>query len=203
MVQSFFANSQGISSFIVDAEIVAIDASNDSLKSFQELSNRARKDVKLHEIKVDVCIYAFDLMYLNGQVSALMSIQLIFTSNTNLVIIGKSLLQESFRSRRKLLRTHFPAVQADRVGSAKFDHVESCESEEGRKAIEQFWQRAVDSRCEGLMIKVSGRVSGPIPPLFSPDSLEHLSIASRPRRSSGSHGAEEGHLPETAIARNI
>jgi DNA ligase 1 len=83
MVQSFFANSQDISSFIVDAEIVAIDASNDSLKSFQELSNRARKDVKLHEIKVDVCIYAFDLMYLNGQVSALVSIHSIFTSNTN------------------------------------------------------------------------------------------------------------------------
>jgi DNA ligase 1 len=201
MVQSF-ANSQDISSFIVDAEIVAIDASNDSLKSFQELSNRARKDVKLHEIKVDVCIYAFDLMYLNGQVSALMSIHSIFTSNTNLVIIGKSLLQESFRSRRKLLRTHFPAAQTDRLGSAKFDHVESCESEEGRKVIEEFWHRAVDSRCEGLMIKVSGRVSGPIP-LFSSDSLEHLSIASRPRRSSGSHGAEEGHLPETAIARNI
>ncbi|KAH9978563.1 ATP-dependent DNA ligase [Lactifluus volemus] len=132
MVQSFFANSQDISSFIVDAEIVAIDASNDSLKSFQELSNRARKDVKLHEIKVDVCIYAFDLMYLNGQ----------------------SLLQESFRSRRKLLRAHFPAAQTDKLGSAKFDHVESCESEEGRKAIEEFWHRAVDSRCEGLMIKL-------------------------------------------------
>ncbi|KAI0254003.1 ATP-dependent DNA ligase [Lactifluus subvellereus] len=132
LVQSFFAISQDISSFIVDAEIVAIDTSGDSLKSFQELSNRARKDVKFHEIKVSVCVYAFDLMYLNGQ----------------------SLLQESFRRRRNLLRTHFPAVQADQPGAAKFDHVESCESEEGRKAIEGFWLRAVDSRCEGLMIKL-------------------------------------------------
>ncbi|KAF8502296.1 DNA ligase [Russula emetica] len=132
LVQQFFAISQSVSSFIIDAEIVAINASGDTLKSFQELSNRARKDVKIHEIKVPVCVYAFDLMYLNGQ----------------------SLLQEPFRSRRKLLRTHFPAVQADQPGTAKFEHVESCESEEGRDAIEGFWLQAIDSRCEGLMIKL-------------------------------------------------
>jgi hypothetical protein len=73
LVQHFFAASPDISSFILDAEIVAINAEGGSLKSFQELSNRARKDVKLHEIKVSVCVYAFDLMYLNGQVSALQS----------------------------------------------------------------------------------------------------------------------------------
>ncbi|KAH9986545.1 ATP-dependent DNA ligase [Russula compacta] len=132
LVQQFFAISQVISSFIVDAEIVAIDASGGSLKSFQQLSNRARKDVKLHEIKVSVCVYAFDLMYLNGQ----------------------SLLQEPFRSRRRLLRTHFPAAHTGQPGAARFDHVESCESEDGREAIEEFWLRAVDSRCEGLMIKL-------------------------------------------------
>ena len=81
LVQQFFAISQVISSFIVDAEIVAIDASGGSLKSFQQLSNRARKDVKLHEIKVSVSVYAFDLMYLNGQVSALQSNNPILTSN--------------------------------------------------------------------------------------------------------------------------
>jgi DNA ligase-1 len=82
LVQQFFAISKDISSFIVDAEIVAINVSGGSLKSFQELSNRARKDVKLHEIKVPVCVYAFDLMYLNGQVSALHPNYRIFTSNT-------------------------------------------------------------------------------------------------------------------------
>jgi DNA ligase-1 len=82
LVQQFFATSQSISSFILDAEIVAINASGDALRSFQELSNRARKDVKLHEIKVPVCVYAFDLMYLNGQVSAFQPNIRIFTSNT-------------------------------------------------------------------------------------------------------------------------
>jgi hypothetical protein len=37
---------------------------------------------------------------------------------------------------------------------ARFAHVESCESEAGREAIEIFWEKAVESRAEGLMIKV-------------------------------------------------
>ena len=52
----------------MDAEVVAIDPSTGALKTFQELSNRARKDVKLEEVKVSVCVYAFDIMFLDGQV---------------------------------------------------------------------------------------------------------------------------------------
>lgn len=32
----------------------------------QVLSTRARKDVKVDDIKVQVCLYAFDCLYLNG-----------------------------------------------------------------------------------------------------------------------------------------
>lgn len=32
------------------------------------LSTRARKNVAVSDIKVDVCIFAFDLLYLNGQI---------------------------------------------------------------------------------------------------------------------------------------
>ncbi len=53
----------------MDAEIVAIDALDGSIKSFQELSNRARRDVKLDDVKVSVCVFVFDLMYLNNEVS--------------------------------------------------------------------------------------------------------------------------------------
>ena len=53
-------------SFIMDAEIVAVDADG-NLKSFQELSNRARKDVSIDQVKVTVCVFAFDLMYLDKQ----------------------------------------------------------------------------------------------------------------------------------------
>lgn len=57
-------------SFILDGEIVAVDAKDGSLKSFQELSNRARKSVQIHEVTIAVCLYAFDLMYLDGEVRA-------------------------------------------------------------------------------------------------------------------------------------
>lgn len=53
----------------MDAEVVAVDPTTGDVKSFQELSNRPKKDVNLREVKVVVCVYAFDLMYLNGQVS--------------------------------------------------------------------------------------------------------------------------------------
>lgn len=58
-----------MSSFIIDAEIVAVDRETGALKSFQELSRRARKDVRLSEIKVAVSLFVFDLMYLNGEVT--------------------------------------------------------------------------------------------------------------------------------------
>lgn len=34
---------------------------------WQVLSTRARKNVVMSEIKVDVCIFAFDILYRNGQ----------------------------------------------------------------------------------------------------------------------------------------
>lgn len=68
LVEGMFSNSPETDSFILDAEIVAIDPVDGSLKSFQELSNRARRDVKLDDVKVSVCVFAFDLMYLHGEV---------------------------------------------------------------------------------------------------------------------------------------
>ena len=38
------------------------------LQPFQELSRRKRKDVKVEDITVQVCLFAFDLLYLNGEV---------------------------------------------------------------------------------------------------------------------------------------
>lgn len=37
---------------------------------------------------------------------------------------------------------------------ARMDHVESVENSAGREAVEDFWEKAVESKCEGLMIKV-------------------------------------------------
>jgi DNA ligase 1 len=68
LVTAMFASSTFLRSFIMDAEIVAIDPTSGALKSFQELSGRARKDVDVKDIRISVCVYAFDLMYLNGEV---------------------------------------------------------------------------------------------------------------------------------------
>ena len=65
-----FSNYAQVDSFILDAEIVAIDPADGGLRSFQELSNRARRDVKLDDVKVSVSVFAFDLMNLNSDVSS-------------------------------------------------------------------------------------------------------------------------------------
>lgn len=54
----------------MDTEIVALDKDTGNFRTFQELSNRAKKDVKMEEIKVIVGVFAFDLMVLNDVVSS-------------------------------------------------------------------------------------------------------------------------------------
>jgi DNA ligase-1 len=60
----------GTQSFIMEGEVVAVDESG-SVKTFQTLSGRGKKNVDLRQVKVKVCLYAFDLMYLNGEVISL------------------------------------------------------------------------------------------------------------------------------------
>ncbi|KAI0706815.1 hypothetical protein C8T65DRAFT_651542 [Cerioporus squamosus] len=161
LVQEIFKSSPQTESFIIDAEVVAVDPATGTLKTFQELSNRARKDVKLDEVKVTVCVFAFDIMFLDGQI----------------------LLERPFRERRNLLRTRFPPYTPPQQGAARFDHVKSVESEEGREAVEEFWQTAVNSSSEGLMVKLldSGEIleepnqkkdkprRKPLPATYEPD----------------------------------
>jgi len=79
---------EGVSSFIMEGEVVAVDRESGELKPFQILANRARKDVVIQSVKIDVCLYSFDLMYLNGE----------------------ELLDRPFRERRSLLRSLFVEI---------------------------------------------------------------------------------------------
>ena len=63
-------HAESITSFTMDAEIVAVDKVTGAYRTFQDLSNRAKKDVRVEDIKVVVGVYAFDLMLINDQVSA-------------------------------------------------------------------------------------------------------------------------------------
>ena len=59
---------KGTKSFVLDCETVAWDVVNRKVLPFQQLMTRKRKDVKAEDIKVKVCVFAFDLLFLNGEV---------------------------------------------------------------------------------------------------------------------------------------
>lgn len=112
-------------SFVLDAEAVAVDRKTGQLKPFQELSKRKRKDVKVEDIEVWVCLFGFDLLYLNGE----------------------SLLHRPFAERRALLREHFQEVP----GEFAFAKSNDCETTE---EIQTFLEESVKDGCEGLMVKM-------------------------------------------------
>ena len=90
LVTAMFTSSSSLRSFIMDAEIVAIDPASGALKSFQELSGRARKDVDVKDIRISVCVYAFDLMYLNGEVRmSFIVLPSILTSTLTLLVSSR------------------------------------------------------------------------------------------------------------------
>ncbi|KAJ2793673.1 ATP-dependent DNA ligase Cdc17, partial [Coemansia helicoidea] len=64
---SQFANAS-VTSFILDCEAVAWDRDTGKIRSFQTLSSRRRKVDDKSEITVGVCCFAFDLLFLNGEV---------------------------------------------------------------------------------------------------------------------------------------
>ncbi|KAG6022159.1 hypothetical protein E4U19_005212 [Claviceps sp. Clav32 group G5] len=119
--------SEGVRSFIMEGEVVAIDHCSGELKSFQTLTNRARKDVDIGTITVGVCFFAFDLMYLNEQ----------------------PLLDSSFRERRELLRSLFTEVPHRFTWVTSLDAT-SSDSE----TVLEFFKSATENKCEGIMVKI-------------------------------------------------
>ncbi|XP_030507869.2 DNA ligase 6 isoform X1 [Cannabis sativa] len=126
--------------FILDAEIVAIDRKNGcKLLSFQELSSRGRgsKDISitLDSIKVDICVFVFDVMFSNGQ----------------------PLLTIPLRQRRKYLKDLFLGEKLGYLQYANEMTVEqddtSLRSESTLTKINSFLESAFISSCEGIMVK--------------------------------------------------
>eukprot|EP01018_Ginkgo_biloba_P020633 Gb_15949 [translate_table: standard] len=113
-----------VTSFVLDCEIVAYDREKKKILPFQVLSTRARKGVIVSDIKVQVCVFAFDLLYLNGQ----------------------ELLQQQLKARRELLYDSFQEV------AGEFQLATATESND-LEEIQKFLQEAVNNSCEGLIIK--------------------------------------------------
>jgi len=128
----------GVSSFIMEGEVVAVDQESGELKTFQTLANRARKDVAIGSVKVSVCLFAFDLMYLNGE----------------------PLLERPFRERRELLRSLFMEVPN------QFTWVKSIDAtSQNSEIVLEFFKSATDIKCEGIMVKILDNLPNPALPL--------------------------------------
>lgn len=116
-----------VTSFIMEGEVVAVDQQTGELKTFQTLANRARKDVAIGSVTIDVCLFSFDLMYLNGQ----------------------PLLDRPFRERRDMLRSLFLPVPN------RFTFVQSMDAtSQDSDTVLSFFQSAVAAKCEGIMVKI-------------------------------------------------
>ncbi|NWJ09813.1 DNLI1 ligase, partial [Crypturellus undulatus] len=113
-----------VRSCILDAEAVAWDPDKKQIQPFQVLMTRKRKDVEAAEIKVQVCLYAFDMLYLNGE----------------------SLVKEPFSTRRRLLRESFVEAEGEFLFATSVD---AGSTEE----ISEFLEQSIKDSCEGLMVK--------------------------------------------------
>ncbi|KAF7396537.1 hypothetical protein HZH66_007399 [Vespula vulgaris] len=113
-----------VTNCILDCESVAWDKENKQILPFQVLSTRKRKDANEADIKVQVCVFMFDLLYLNNE----------------------SLVQKPFLERRQLLKEYFMEVE----GEWKFaTNLDTSKIEE----VQDFLEESVKGNCEGLMVK--------------------------------------------------
>ncbi|TGZ85324.1 ATP-dependent DNA ligase [Ascodesmis nigricans] len=114
----------GTESFVLDAEAVAWDREQERVLPFQMLMTRKRKDVKEEDVKVRVCVFAFDLLFLNGE----------------------SLVQKPLVERRELLRKSFTPTPHS------FSFATSTDTT-SLTTLTTFLDASLSASCEGLMVK--------------------------------------------------
>ena len=101
---------------------------------------RRSKDVTAEGVSVLICVFAFDLLFLNGQ----------------------SHLKEPLESRRALLYSLFtPVVEGGKEGGfeGRFDFAVHAETTDPSK-VEEFFAEALEAGCEGIMVREGGREGG-------------------------------------------
>ena len=117
-------NFEIINDCIFDSEVVAFDAATNRIKPFQDIQHRSRVNVELESIEVKVCIFPFDIMYLNGE----------------------SLVDKSLHERRLVL---FRVIKEE-PGKLQFVEYRNVSLFED---IESLLMDSVKIGCEGLMVK--------------------------------------------------
>tara|TARA_Y100000310_G_scaffold328062_1_gene395481 strand:- start:24353 stop:26059 length:1707 start_codon:yes stop_codon:yes gene_type:complete len=113
-------------SFIIDSEAVGFDSKTKEYQPFQNISQRIRRKYNIEEIqkKLPVEVNAFDILYYNG----------------------KSLLNNSFEKRTKLLREIITKKQYKVIPSKLL-------ITDNAKKAEEFYKKALKDNQEGVMMK--------------------------------------------------
>lgn len=124
VVTALKESNPSINTLILDCECVAWDKENQKILPFQVLSTRKRKDVQEKDIQVQVCLFAFDILYYNGQ----------------------SLIQKPLAERRTFLYDNLKVIPG------KFTYATKMDTDDTEK-ITKFLDESVNDACEGLMIK--------------------------------------------------
>ncbi|XP_020522813.1 DNA ligase 6, partial [Amborella trichopoda] len=126
--------------FILDTEVVAVDHKNgNKILPFQHLSSRERGGndsvVTLDSIKVDICVFIFDIMFADG----------------------KQLLNYPLRQRRQYVKDLFHNENRGYLEFAKELTVEGNEACLSSLAtvvkMNSFLEDAFNSSCEGIIVK--------------------------------------------------
>jgi DNA ligase-1 len=121
---------------IIDSEVVAWDVDNAKILPFQVLSTRGRKNIKVEDIKVQVCIMPFDCMLCNGQ----------------------AIVKQDLEYRRTMLKTMLKEVPGKVTYAVGRDFNELNEEE-----IQTFLDESIAGSCEGLMLKTLNENAGYMP----------------------------------------
>ncbi|RPB19410.1 ATP-dependent DNA ligase [Terfezia boudieri ATCC MYA-4762] len=115
----------GVESFILDCETVGWDKEEKKVLPFQQLMTRKKKDVIVEDVKVKVCVFAFDLLFLNG----------------------KPLVKETLQERRRLMYESFNEIEG------QFSFAKAMDGNE-LEQIQSFLDESIKDSCEGLMVKM-------------------------------------------------
>lgn len=148
-MQAIVARDPTIESFILDTEICAIHPKTSAIRSFQELSYRSKKAVEVEAVEIRAGVFAFDLMYLNGEVSPPPNLSSLDCAD---FLNPQSLLSTPFRRRRDLLHSLFQPVLPTDIRHATFQPIPYIE-ETDPEAVSTFFHEMLKLGAEGIMVK--------------------------------------------------
>lgn len=124
-ITDFIQDLDTTKNLILDCEAVAWDKDQGKILPFQVLSTRKRKDVELNDVKVKVCLFAFDILCYNDE----------------------RLINKSLKERREYL------TKVTKVVPGEFQYATQITTN-NLDELQKFLDESVNHSCEGLMVKM-------------------------------------------------